>query len=265
MAFAGKEKDTETGLSYFGARYFGSSLGRFSTVDRILNVEASLAEPQRWNRYSYALNNPFRYVDTDGNDPKSRALAELGEKVTEYELQRQGYSIMLSAGRKGVFQSGFDTIAARGSEVLIVDNKAFLSRRTASTATALVENLAPNLSKALGELDAKLGSAALSRGEAALVEQTIAALRAGAFQRVVTGGGGIVSRVGSRLAAAGVVFRGAGQIGGMVAGPLLFIATEGYFAEGVGGFEADTTLSPEAEELWGRFKAGEDILGEGTE
>jgi RHS repeat-associated protein len=66
LRFAGKERDLETGLDYFGARYYGSRLGRFTGVDPVYDVGPSLADPQRWNRYSYSLNNPYRYTDPDG-------------------------------------------------------------------------------------------------------------------------------------------------------------------------------------------------------
>jgi RHS repeat-associated protein len=66
--FTGKERDTETGLDYFGARHYGASLGRFTTVDPTVNVQRGLVDPQRWNRYAYGLSNPFRYVDPDGRD-----------------------------------------------------------------------------------------------------------------------------------------------------------------------------------------------------
>jgi len=68
--FAGKERDAETGLDYFGARYHMSSIGRFTTVDPVMNVEAAMTEPQRWNRYAYALNNPLKFIDPDGRDPR---------------------------------------------------------------------------------------------------------------------------------------------------------------------------------------------------
>ena len=64
--FAGKEKDKETGLYYFGARYMGAKIGRFLTVDPMGISEKDLLNPQRLNRYAYALNNPYRYVDPDG-------------------------------------------------------------------------------------------------------------------------------------------------------------------------------------------------------
>jgi RHS repeat-associated protein len=66
--FAGKERDQETSFDYFGGRYLSSSSGRFTTADPSKNVKASLIEPQRWNAYSYALNNPVRLIDPDGRE-----------------------------------------------------------------------------------------------------------------------------------------------------------------------------------------------------
>jgi RHS repeat-associated protein len=66
--FTGKERDAETGLDYFGARYFRAHSGRFTSVDPVLNVGAALTDPQQWNRYGYALNNPFVFIDPDGRD-----------------------------------------------------------------------------------------------------------------------------------------------------------------------------------------------------
>jgi RHS repeat-associated protein len=64
--FTGKERDTETGLDYFGARYYTSGTGRFTTVDPVITLEENLIDPQRWNRYAYVRNNPLRYTDSDG-------------------------------------------------------------------------------------------------------------------------------------------------------------------------------------------------------
>ena len=66
--FAGKEKDPETGFDYFGARYYASGTGRFTTVDPALDLQTALVDPQRWNRYTYARNNPLRYTDPDGRE-----------------------------------------------------------------------------------------------------------------------------------------------------------------------------------------------------
>jgi RHS repeat-associated protein len=68
----GKERDTETGLDYFGARYFGSNMGRFMTPDWADKPEAvpysSLDDPQTLNLYGYVRNNPLSKVDPDGHD-----------------------------------------------------------------------------------------------------------------------------------------------------------------------------------------------------
>ncbi len=66
--FAGKEWDSESGLDNFGARYNASSVGRFMTPDPLSATQVHLINPQRWNMYSYVVNNPLIYVDPDGMD-----------------------------------------------------------------------------------------------------------------------------------------------------------------------------------------------------
>ena len=63
--FTLKERDVETGLDYFGARYYGSMQGRFTSPDPLLS-SGSVEDPQSWNRYSYVLNNPLALIDPDG-------------------------------------------------------------------------------------------------------------------------------------------------------------------------------------------------------
>lgn len=63
--FTGKERDAETGLDYFGARYMSSAQGRFTGADPLLNSGRPW-NPQTWNRYSYALNNPLKFNDPTG-------------------------------------------------------------------------------------------------------------------------------------------------------------------------------------------------------
>jgi len=65
--FTSKERDAETGLDYFGARYTSSAQGRFMSPDTPLTF-ADPENPQSWNLYSYSLNNPLRYTDPDGHD-----------------------------------------------------------------------------------------------------------------------------------------------------------------------------------------------------
>ena len=77
--YAGEERDTETKLDYFGARYFRAEAGRFTTVDPVVDIAESLTNPQRWNRYAYALNNPITVVDPDGRDPVKNQLGTVAD------------------------------------------------------------------------------------------------------------------------------------------------------------------------------------------
>lgn len=63
--FTGKERDAESGLDNFGARYMGSTMGRFMSPDPFLN-SGRPGNPQTWNRYTYGLNNPLRNTDPTG-------------------------------------------------------------------------------------------------------------------------------------------------------------------------------------------------------
>jgi RHS repeat-associated protein len=74
--FTGKERDAETGLDYFSARYYAQARGRFLSVDPVLDVDEALTDPQRWNRYAYVRNSPLAYIDPDGRNPV-RALITL--------------------------------------------------------------------------------------------------------------------------------------------------------------------------------------------
>lgn len=68
MRFTSKERDAETGLDYFGARYMSSAQGRFTTPDPG-GAGASLFNPQSWNGYSYVNNRPLTHIDPDGEIP----------------------------------------------------------------------------------------------------------------------------------------------------------------------------------------------------
>lgn len=60
--FTGHTQD-ESGLTYMQQRYYDASIGRFLSVDP-KGVEVH--DPRSYNRYSYAANNPYKYVDPDG-------------------------------------------------------------------------------------------------------------------------------------------------------------------------------------------------------
>ena len=62
---SGKERDQETGLDYFGARYLSSAQGRWTSPDAPL-ADQHRQDPQTWNLYGYVRGNPLRLIDTDG-------------------------------------------------------------------------------------------------------------------------------------------------------------------------------------------------------
>ncbi len=61
--FHGKAFDADSGLAYFGARYYDPVVGRFMAIDPAGFDEANL---HSFNRYAYGNNNPYRYIDRDG-------------------------------------------------------------------------------------------------------------------------------------------------------------------------------------------------------
>ncbi len=63
--FTGKERDAESGLDDFGARYYASSLGRFMQADEPF-ADQNASDPQSWNVYVNVRNNPLRFSDPTG-------------------------------------------------------------------------------------------------------------------------------------------------------------------------------------------------------
>ena len=61
--FAGKPYDQTNWITYMGARYYIPLIGRFTSVDPQGIVPEN---PHSFNRYAYANNNPYKYVDPDG-------------------------------------------------------------------------------------------------------------------------------------------------------------------------------------------------------
>ena len=58
--FIGKERDTETGFDYFGARYYSNALGVWLSVDPLAEKYPSLSP------YNYCAGNPINVIDPDG-------------------------------------------------------------------------------------------------------------------------------------------------------------------------------------------------------
>jgi RHS repeat-associated protein len=63
--YTGYQKDEESGLEFAQARYYNSAHGRFTSVDP-LTASANVKDPQTFNRYSYAMNSPYKFTDPLG-------------------------------------------------------------------------------------------------------------------------------------------------------------------------------------------------------
>jgi len=92
--FTGKERDTESGLDNFGARYYGSSMGRFMIPDWAVKPTAvpyaHYGNPQSLNLYSYVENNPLSRVDLNGHGwwDKFQNLISYGHYAEGAKLQK---------------------------------------------------------------------------------------------------------------------------------------------------------------------------------
>jgi RHS repeat-associated protein len=88
--FTGKERDQESGLDYFGARYYGSALGRLTSPDWSAKPQpvpyADFNNPQTLNQYVYVLNNPLSKNDPDGHcdAPSGLKPGQTGVCVASY-------------------------------------------------------------------------------------------------------------------------------------------------------------------------------------
>jgi RHS repeat-associated protein len=77
--FTQKERDNESGLDYFGARYYSAPQGRFTSTDPKVDQKRSVIDPQRFNLYVYVRNNPLALIDPDGKQDKGSG----GSKVID--------------------------------------------------------------------------------------------------------------------------------------------------------------------------------------
>lgn len=76
--YTGHVQDQDTGLVYMGARYYDPQVGRFMSTDPVGFLDD---KPMQFNRYAYANNNPYTYVDPDGE-----IAAHVGKFFLDFSL-----------------------------------------------------------------------------------------------------------------------------------------------------------------------------------
>ena len=112
--FTGKERDIESGLDYFGARYYASSMGRMMSPDWSAKAEpvpyAKLDNPQSLNLYSYVGNNPLSRTDPTGHYEIS-----CGSGVKNCSQQQTNVNNAIAAGLKSKDQSVVQAAKAYGA------------------------------------------------------------------------------------------------------------------------------------------------------
>jgi len=101
----GKERDSESGLDNFGARYDSSSMGRFMSPDPLGGLKV---DPQTLNKYSYVRNNPVNLTDPSGlykckddnNQCKSKQDIAF-EKARQQDLKSKDADVVRAANAYG--------------------------------------------------------------------------------------------------------------------------------------------------------------------
>jgi RHS repeat-associated protein len=115
----GKERDNESGLDFFGARYYSGPHGRFTSPDKPFADQDPL-DPQSWNLYSYVRNNPLKFIDVTGEAIKY-ASGKLEVYSNTMRAQSCSYNealqafegpdapdIMIQVGNAGLDANGVD-------------------------------------------------------------------------------------------------------------------------------------------------------------
>jgi len=99
LFYTGKQEEKDIGLSYFGARWYDPVAGRFTGVDP---VGFNPGNVHSFNRYAYANNNPYAFVDPDGRSSE-HIDAYLIEKL---EAEANGFDLSTWKGTDEVLRLG---------------------------------------------------------------------------------------------------------------------------------------------------------------
>ncbi len=174
--FSGKERDIETGLDYFGARYHSSVQGRFISCDPAGVTKRHILNPQKWNLYIYVLNNPLGFTDPNGRKEQGtggsrtidvflnfsttseRNTTKQGNKVTQdsgpdwkklqSDAKKNGYDLRIfDKGQSSIDQvrsslknSGVTVIVGHSQGVTLLDSGRFEGRSVDVRGAAITPN-----------------------------------------------------------------------------------------------------------------------------
>ena len=136
VGFAGKPYDGNTGLSYMGARYYDPVIGRFMGIDPKGFDEGNL---HSFNRYTYANNTPYKFVDPDG---KQAVLILRG--LLFYVAERQAATLVVAETTAAIASGAIvPSVAIEGMAAKVTSQELRAAGQAdfqASRAAALLEN-----------------------------------------------------------------------------------------------------------------------------
>ncbi len=164
--FTGKERDTETDLTYFGARYYTDSIGRFGSQDPVIlalgtpeleqttnrSLQEFLSDPQLLNSYSYARNNPLKMMDEEGE------FVQLAAVVVAYAVRGAAIGAISDIG----LQASINAI--QGQSITNINWGSVGTSAGIGAVTGGLGSVANLLGKGEKILDAVQGTRILNRG-----------------------------------------------------------------------------------------------------
>lgn len=163
--YAGKQFNDYSRLSYMGGRYYRPEIGRFTGVDP---REVDADNPHTFNRYAYAANSPYRYLDPDGNTPIDIAFLA-------YDLGKLGVAMYTGVGVPGALADVGLSVAGVFSPVpggRFALQALKYSERGAEMSYTLVRG-----AEAAGSVAKAADTAAVTAGASKTVEQMASELR----------------------------------------------------------------------------------------
>ncbi|WP_051946947.1 RHS repeat-associated core domain-containing protein [Marinobacter sp.] len=190
--YTGNWLDEETGLADHKARWYTSSIGRFTGIDPVKWQESNI---HSFNKYAYASNNPYAYVDRDGRN----AVTFLGGLAVESynALRGNGFN---GARVLGALADGYNGEGAGFARSLYQDVESLVP--VGAVAGALIKSgrLAKSLGKEVGILrDAARGKGNFGLGSATKTEANkLGKAWVGDGYKVASDGKTLVSKDGLR-------------------------------------------------------------------
>jgi len=110
--YTGKYEE-EIGLVYYGKRWYNPEIGRFYSVDPVRFDESNI---HSFNRYAYANNNPYKFVDPDGEEPLFFVVFHKGTTINQAMERSEPFRRSLDVG--GTLVYGVGAAIDAGSDVL---------------------------------------------------------------------------------------------------------------------------------------------------